>query len=78
VVQPDVMTMLPHVLCHYLEVFIFFDQLLLGIRLITEVHDKLKIDAFMANTLDFIKQVDCYSTYAYFVFILQKMIVLPS
>jgi len=50
VVQLDVKIMQQHVWIHCLEVVIFFVQLVLNIHSIAEVHDKLKIDAFMANT----------------------------
>jgi hypothetical protein len=48
------------------------------IHSISELHDELKIDAFMANTSNFMMLIDCYSTDAYFVIILQKTIALAG
>ena len=63
---------------HCLGDVISFNPLMIGIRLIDGVRDRLEIDAFMADTSYFMMLIDCYSTDGYFLIVLQKTTAQPG
>ena len=63
---------------HCLGDVISFNPLMIGIRLIDGVRDRLKINAFMADTSYFMMLIDCYSTDGYFLIVLQKTTAQPG